>query len=352
MVLLLILCGVLHFFGNNENRIESVYSRQFYQVISFLFRSLFGKLPFSAGDVLYGVGAVWLCWKIVSFVKKTIGLKKQHQPLGLRSALISVVTFLCVLYLSFNVLWGLNYNRKGIAWQLGLNLQPYNKSDMVALNALLVMRVNQSNKSLLQKQVTYPDQKKLFKKVSVAYQSASLTFPFLTYHPVSLKSSLWSNLLNYSGVTGYYNPFTAEAQVNTSVPSFLQPYIACHEVAHQLGYAKEMEANFVGYLSALSSPDSLFHYAAYLELFMYANRNLYAMDSVSAKHYRYQLSLPVRKDIRAWILFNKNHESVLEPITRWIYEKYLFGNKQPQGVLSYDEVSGFLIAYLKKNGTI
>jgi hypothetical protein len=186
----------------------------------------------------------------------------------------------------------------------------------------------------------------------VAYQSASLTFPFLSYHPVSLKSSLWSNLLNYSGVTGYYNPFTAEAQVNTSVPSFLQPYIACHEVAHQLGYAKEMEANFVGYLAALSSPDTLFHYAAYLELFMYANRNLYSVDSISAKHYRDQLSLPVRKDIRAWILFNKNHESVLEPITRWVYEKYLFGNKQPQGILSYDEVSGFLIAYLKKNGTI
>ena len=163
---------------------------------------------------------------------------------------------------------------------------------------------------------------------------------------------MWGKLLNYTGVTGYYNPFTGEAQVNTSVPAFLQPYIACHEVAHQLGYAKEMEANFVGYLTAVSSTDSLFHYSAYLELFMYANRNLYSADSVSANHYRNQLSEPVRKDIKEWVLFNKNHKSILEPVTSWMYEKYLLGNKQPQGILSYDEVSGYLIAYLKKNGCI
>ncbi len=47
------------------------------------------------------------------------------------------------------------------------------------------------------------------------------------------------------GVTGYLNPFTNEAQVNTTVPAFLQPFMTCHEIAHQLGFAPEEDANFV-----------------------------------------------------------------------------------------------------------
>ncbi len=55
---------------------------------------------------------------------------------------------------------------------------------------------------------------------------------------------------NYLGFTGYYNPFTGEAQVNTTVPQFLLPNIALHEMGHQIGYAKEDEANFSAYLAA------------------------------------------------------------------------------------------------------
>ena len=89
---------------------------------------------------------------------------------------------------------------------------------------------------------------------------------------------MWGWLGNYSGFTGYYNPFTGESQVNSTVPVFTIPYTACHEVAHQLGYAKEMEANFAGYLAASTSDDNFFRYSVYLDLFRYANRNLFLLD--------------------------------------------------------------------------
>ena len=53
---------------------------------------------------------------------------------------------------------------------------------------------------------------------------------------------LWQDFL------GYYNPFTGEAQVNTNVPAFVIPFTTCHEMAHQIGYASESEASFVGFL--------------------------------------------------------------------------------------------------------
>lgn len=163
---------------------------------------------------------------------------------------------------------------------------------------------------------------------------------------------MWGWLGNYTGFTGYYNPFTAEAQLNTTVPKFLHPFIACHEVAHQLGYAKEMEANFVGYLAGSNSGDPLIKYSVYLDIFLYSYRNLFIIDSISAKGYKDQLTPAVMKDLKEWADFNRNHSSVVEPLVRMVYGLYLRGNQQPQGVLSYDEVTGFIIAYYKKFGKI
>jgi hypothetical protein len=174
----------------------------------------------------------------------------------------------------------------------------------------------------------------------------------MRYEPASLKTSLWGWLGNYSGFTGYYNPFTGEAQVNTTVPKFLQPFIACHEVAHQVGYAKEMEANFVGYLAATASDDTLFHYSVYLDLFTYANRNLFFIDSAAAKLYRKELLPSVVNDLKEWREFTRRHHGPLEPIVRWVYGKYLERNQQPMGILSYDEVTAFIISFYKKFGYI
>ena len=163
---------------------------------------------------------------------------------------------------------------------------------------------------------------------------------------------MWGWLGNYTGFTGYYNPFTGEAQVNTTVPKFLHPFITCHEVAHQLGYAKENEANFVGFLAASLSQDTLLLYSAYLDMFTYSNRNLFWADTASAKAYAKMLEPAVKEDIMEWRTFNATHKSFLEPAVRWGYTKYLQQNNQPEGMLSYDAVTSFLVGYYKKYGRL
>jgi len=113
-----------------------------------------------------------------------------------------------------------------------------------------------------------------------------------------------------------------------------------------------MEANFVGYLAASSSADTLFQYSVYLDLFIYSNRNLYHSDSSSASAYAQQLIPEIKNDLQEWRAFNRRHKNPVEPVIRWIYGKYLENNQQPQGVLSYDEVTSFLIAYYKRFGKI
>jgi hypothetical protein len=74
------------------------------------------------------------------------------------------------------------------------------------------------------------------------------------------------------------------------------------------------------------------------------------VDSSTARLYRKELIEPVKNDIKEWILFSQAHRGALEPVVRWVYGKYLQSNEQPQGMLSYDEVTGFIIAYYKKFG--
>ena len=348
--ILLIASIIIKLYSANAVRVEENYSTGLYGRIVAVLRLLFGWAPFSVGDILYGLFSIWLIWKLVKLVK--LAWQRKATADGFIKGLLKSITIFLLLYIIFNGLWGINYNRKGIAYQLGLKMEQYSLEDLKNINALLIAKVNGAKQSLISSKAVYPSSAQLFARVKDNYEAISNTYPFLKYDHQSLKPSLWGWLGNYVGFTGYYNPFTGEAQVNTAVPKFLQPYTACHEVAHQLGYAKEMEANFVGYLAASASADTLFQYSVYLDLFLYSNRNLYHSDSASASFYAKQLSPAIKNDIEEWRAFNKKHKNPIEPIIRWMYGKYLENNQQPQGVLSYDEVTSFLIAYYKKFGKI
>lgn len=347
---LLVLAVFIHLFSANQLTTELYYSTGLYPPIAILLRSITGWLPFSLGDVLYGAIIIWIFWKIVKGFKALF--KKQFSWDYFIKKFYRFATGVLLVYIAFNLLWGINYNRQGIAKELGLTLKKYSTDDLKILNNILLQKINDNKTAITKNGQTALTSNELFKHSAAAYLEVNKKFTFIKYHTPSIKISLWGWLGNYIGFTGYYNPFTGEAQVNTTVPKFLQPYTTCHEIAHQIGYAKENEANFVGYLAAAASKDSILLYSTYLDLFLYADRNLYAVDSSAAKLFAHQLLPAVKADLKELSDFNRRHQNPIEPVIRWMYGKYLQSNQQPAGVLSYDEVTGFLIAYYKKYGEL
>ena len=346
----LLLVIVIKLFSLNAEIVEILYTSKFYFFFSKIIRFLFGWFPFSLGDILYLIAGCWLLWKLIKNI--ILLFKKQLKGKLLLQKILKFMVGFIFIYLIFNIFWGLNYNRKGIASQLELPKLSYDTSDIIMLQSILLQKVNSSKMSLIHEKYFYPTKKYLFKRAQNCYVEAEKIYPFLQYKIPSIKSSMYGWLGNYLGFTGYYNPFTGEAQVNTTVPKFLQPYITTHEIAHQLGYAKEDEASFAGYLAAVNSKDTLFHYSAYLDLFMYANREVYYFDSVASKQSFSLLIEPVKKDIEEWRKFSLAHTSFMEPAFSWMFGKYLKLNQQPKGIRSYNEVISMLIAYYKKFGKI
>ncbi|MFT3933453.1 MAG: DUF3810 domain-containing protein [Chitinophagaceae bacterium] len=328
--------------------VERYYSNGAYPFISGLQRILFGWIPFSIGDIVYAIAAIYLLVKLFVFLRTIF--KRKADKLFWKRCLSWLITVVLVVYVVFNILWGLNYNRLGMAHQLQLQMKPYTTEELNEVMNTIVKRLDSTHVQALQTRDVYFNNKALFAEAYNDYQLTKPQNPQLTYRIKSVKPSLFTYLGDYLGYTGYYNPFTGEAQVNTTVPVFVRPFTTCHEMGHQLGYAKENEANFAGYLSGKSSKDPAFTYSVYFELYNYGIRELYGRDSVLAKALIARKPLQVKKDILTLRAFFASYENPIEPYIRKLYGQYLKANEQPSGMQSYNEVMAFLVAYYKKYG--
>ena len=104
--------------------------------------------------------------------------------------------------------------------------------------------------------------------------------------PVSTPKSprLLGWVLPRLGISGFYNPYAAEATVAAGLPDPSFVFVMAHEMAHQRGVASEDEANFLAFLACRESGLAAADYAGALGAFNLAYNGLWraAPDSVRA----------------------------------------------------------------------
>jgi hypothetical protein len=347
-ICLVVLAAVIKLFSFFPDAVERYYSTGVYLLLSRLQRILFGWIPFSFGDLLYLAVIVWLVVALVRMIR-TFVQRKAGRAWFISFARRTV--FVCLwVYVLFNGLWGLNYDRTGIAHQLQLNVHRYTNDELKMLTTVLVARLNELDSLAPFNRRALERHKYLFSESVAAYDSLAAKDHRFAYPFSSVKSSLFSYIGLYIGYSGYYNPFTGEAQVNVCQLPFTQPYTTCHEMGHQLGYARENEANFAGYLSARCSPDAAFRYSTYFDLWMYAAGEMMTRDSVFVKAIVRQLHPAIRQDYRDLKAFSRRYANPFETGVWRLYGGYLRANRQPRGIVTYSEVTAWLIAYGEKVG--
>lgn len=350
---------LVYMMGFYPDFVEKWYSLGFYPLFAKVLRFATGWVEFSVGDLLYVAIAGWILIRFLQFkqfiFRNGLGLHIVFKCLGY------LIKWICIFYLCFNLFWGLNYHRQGIDHQLSIQNDHYSKAEIKSLTNELITKTNFYRKAISSNALPVYSFEKIKQEAIQSYLSINEFYPFLKYPPYSIKVSSFISVADYVGFSGYYNPFSGEAQLRTDIPCILLPFTTCHEIAHQLGYASESEANFVGFLTASKSNNLYFRYSAYLEMLNYALSEeflLYARDSSF-------------KDLEAVIQFNKSHIDTLvkkdrkeikqffnqrknniAPIAADLYDQYLKMNKQLAGINSYNEVIGWLIAYNTKKGQL
>jgi uncharacterized protein DUF3810 len=347
-VLLILTTVLIKFSSLYPNFIEKYYSTSFYPVFSKIQRFLFGWIPFSIGDLLYLFFIIVILvktWQLIRIIFKR-KFNRQYFLTGLKQ----IIFFALFIYVFFYLFWGLNYSRRSIAEKLELQMSKYSQQDLDTLTSVLEEKLNYYADLVTSQRDSFYKKKNLFRESQEAFKIAAGQYSFLKYQPRSIKPSLFSYAGNILGFQGYYNPFSGEGQVNTTVPVFIQPFVTCHEIGHQVGFGKENEANFAGFLACRLHPSPVFRYSVYFDMFNYAINELAHTDTARARQYLEKLHPQIKRDREELRIFFKKYKNPVEPIIMWGYNQYLIANNQPSGKRTYSEVIGFLIAYQKKFG--
>ena len=345
---------------NYPNLVATYYNQGLFKYWTIGLRGLFGRIPFAMGEFIYIFIIILL---IISIIKYATSLKRFDricQKIGfllLKSAWLGIR-----LFVVFQFIWGFNYMQPSPTNAFDLSIQPPKNAqialaEMNALTYELIQELNQTKEDLASYKGMESDFEQTVVKVQHAYGRISKAYPKLQLQNQSVKKAIFPTLGDYIGFLAFYQPITGEAIIRSDLPILTQPFTIAHEMAHQLGYASETEANFIAFVVASEANDPYLKYSMLLQMFSYAqdaqllllagNKGFDAWKAQIEKN-KALLSPAVLKDranIKAFFVARADKQI---QASSQLYDQFLKWNQQAAGLASYADVLKWVKAYRLK----
>lgn len=303
-------------------------------------RYLFGWIPFSIGDVFYTlIGIIAVRW---------LYKNRKRIRTDIVSYILDITATLSIVYFVFNLLWGFNYYRVPLHKTLNLETD-YTTEQLISTTKRFIEKSNELHRTLGFHDTTKIDlpysQKEIFEKSLNGYQNLEKIHPSLGYHPKSIKKSGWSLGLTYMGYSGYYNPFSGEAQVNSLIKNYKFPVVSCHEQAHQLGYAAENEANFIATLATLNNDNTYIQYAGYIFALRYCVNEIARRDMDTYHEIIETINPGILASYKEMRDFWQSYKNPFEVVSKVFWDTFLKANNQSNGIMSYSYMVALVVNY-------
>jgi hypothetical protein len=333
----------------NPGLVERYYSTAIDKYIREVLSLITGIFPFSVAEFLViALFIILIIYAAVLIIKIIKGEFLNH--------LLNTAVYISILYILFMFFWGFNYDRLSFDKIAGLNLQKSSKKELYTLCEDLIYRANtlrgsvqQNSKGIMVIPGGYRD---VFKRAYEGYYRASLIYPELGGKYGSPKPILLSEKMSYTGITGIYIPYTGEANVNVNNTDFMLPATAAHEMAHQRGFAREDEANYIAYVTCSRHPDADFQYSGVMLAVIYSMNALAKSDMNGYKTLSAKYSEGVRRDLINDAEFWAKYEGKVQQASEKVNNNYLKSNGQSDGVQSYGRMVDLLLAEYRTKGKL
>ena len=333
--------------------VENIYSRCIYKLISQGISLLVGWIPVSVGEFVIiafiPFGIVVTIMAIVKTIRNSSGRGRR-----MLNYILNVLVLISVLYFAFVVTWDINYQRLPFSQIAGLDVRPATVGELTAVCESLIehtnefrSRVKEDSNGVMELSMSLPD---TLKSAPEGYAEESRIYPELGGRYSSPKGVLFSRVMSMLGIQGIHNPLTQEANVNTEISACMIPSTACHEMAHQRGFAREDEANYISYLVCGKNPGDDFKYSGELLALIYSMNALYDSDRTEFNQLYGKYSPGVVRDLSADREYWQSFKGPVEKINSAVNDAYLKANKQVDGVKSYGRMVDLLIAQYRKEG--
>lgn len=305
---------------------------------------LCSAVPFSVAE---------LCWAgvvltLLLLVGRGVVCLARGGGVAVYRTLLSLLVLGAALYGGFCLLWGIQYYADSFSDQSGLAAEPVTAAQLQQATRIFADGVNRTANTVPRNEANLVvlDTQTLLDESLTIYDALCLDYPFLQAEPLRPKALTFSRLLSRMDFTGFYFPFTGEANINTDFPDAMRPFTIAHELAHQRTVASEQEANFVGIRACLSCGLADYEYAGWLSGYIYLANALYQADYDAWVTVSASLCDEARADLaennRYWAQFQ---QSATAKASGSVYDKFLKSYDQKLGRHSYGACVDLLCAY-------
>lgn len=327
---------------------EKIYALYIYKWLSQLISLITGLIPISIAELFLVMLPIIIIFLIYRFIR--ILKDKEKRKEGLIKAIINILCSGSVFLFSFTILGGLNYYRYPFSYYSNLEIRASTLDELCGMTIELAHQANE-----LRSMIPQEDDKgvfklsmskyKLAKEADLAMRRLSKEYPVLGGRYGYPKPILLSSLMSYTETTGIFIPFTMEANVNIDIPDYSIPSTMLHELAHQRGFMREDEANFIAYLAGIKSDNIELMYSSTMLALISSANALFSQDRIMYSDIVSIYSDEVIKDLRAnneyWA---KYEDTVVSTVSNKINDTYLKVNAQADGVKSYGRMVDLLLA--------
>ena len=309
---------IVNFLRNNPSFIDDYYVGIIFNNLIKINSFLFSKIEIPIGEIIYIVIIILYIYLFV----KVISFKL--------SDFLNLVAFSSILYFLFYFLWGLNYFKPSLVDKLNIKSE-YEFNVLDETINRVIFEINKESSSISED------------------INKSDIFNLLNTNASNIKKSIIPDIFLYQKVSGHYIPFTSEAIFVDKIPLVDMPIVILHEQAHQNGYANEGEASFIAFSKAINDKDPYIRYSGYFYALINLLNEISKKNSDKLDDYITKLDEKVISDIKKVQNFwSKYSNSFLDKAQNYIYDLYLKSNNQEAGIMTYGEVSLYIIYYYQK----
>lgn len=305
------------------------------------------KLPFSLAEWLYalviGGTLVYIIYELAQLIRKGERGRRLYRLLMRLIAL-----GLCV-YALFCLLWGTYYYGDDFVEKSGLQMEEISAEDLELVTLFFAARVNE-NAPLVPRDgegCCASDRAEILARSPALLRQAAEKYPCLGGPEVPAKAMFFSKIMSLIDFTGFFCPFTGEANVNADFPAALFASTVAHELSHQRGVAKEQEANFTAVLVCLENGDAEYVYSACMLAYIHLQNALASVKPEAARMIRAGLTEGAQRDLQASSDYWARYETPVQTVTDAVYEGFLQSYDQKLGMRSYGACVDLLVNYYR-----
>lgn len=309
-------------------------------------------LPFSVAELLIGLAViavlVYIIYTIIKLIRCGGRLKRLY------AAVINLLAAGLAVYAGFCMLWGVYYYGNDFMTRSGLKNDNISVEQLETVTEYFAALVNEySSQVPRDADGNYvADRDAILRRSNEVYANVEETLPCLSGPAVRAKGVYFSRVMSYTDFTGFFFPFTAEANVNTDFPPALFASTVAHELAHQRGVAKEQEANFAAVLASLEYGDAEYCYSACMLAYTHLGNALYSADYDAWKSIYLTLNEDVRRDFAANREYWAQFETPVQKVSNTVYEGFLYSYDQSMGLKSYGACVDLLVNYYYEQASV